>query len=450
MKLSWKRNLIAAAVVSASLGLAGCNSNPTVATASSSVSTGEVLVAHAKMAHANYADTLAGAKALQRAVDSFIANPTAETQMAAKRAWLASRESYGQTEVFRFRGGPIDDDASTAEPDDGPEGQINAWPLAEGLIDYVVSNKKYQMMGNDMIDTHVQQYNLDQTNLIADKSFQISKQSLAEANEMGDDEANVTTGYHAIEFLLWGQDLNIKDAMKRDTSGGLRSHTDYIVGSGCTNGNCDRRARFLKAATDLLVDDIAAITVEWDPQSGAHYQKFVNSGAEGLNKILTGMGQLSYGELASERIKIALMSDSQEDEHSCFSDNTHRDIVTNAQGVENSYHASYNGKKFGPGIHELLASVNGDLAARLNSSLATTMNAAHAVDRKAQTGMPFDNQIQGSADDKAAVQQVVVGLVEQTNVIAEAIEVLGHKAEVKDEEVTYASDKALLGNKEAE
>ncbi len=450
MKKSWKRNLIAAAVVSTTVGLAGCNSNPHTVVASSSVSVNDVLVAHAKMAHANYADTLKDAKALQRAVNAFVANPTPATQEAAKQAWLQSRESYGPTEVFRFRGGPIDDDPSTAEPDDGPEGQINAWPLAEGLIDYVASGQKYQMMGDDMIDTNVQQYNMDNSNLIADKSFKISKQSLADANEMGDDEANVTTGYHAIEFLLWGQDLNVVDGMKRDTSGGLRSHTDYIVGAGCTNGNCDRRGAFLQAATDLLVDDIAAITAEWDPRSGAHYQKFVNSGVEGINKIMTGMGQLSYGELASERIKIALMSDSQEDEHSCFSDNTHRDIVLNAQGVVNAYHNSYAGKSYGPSVHDLLTSVDADLAKRLNASLEATMASTDAVDQAAKNGMPFDNQIQGSAADKAKIQSVVAGLVAQTNDIAAAIEVLGHDAEVKDEEVTYASDKALLGNKEAE
>ena len=48
----------------------------------------------------------------------------------ARKAWLAAREPYGQTEAFRFYGGPIDDAK-------GPEGRINAWPLDEAYIDSV-------------------------------------------------------------------------------------------------------------------------------------------------------------------------------------------------------------------------------------------------------------------------------------------------------------------------
>ena len=68
--------------------------------------------------------------------------------------------------------------------------------------------------------------------------------------EAGDIEANVATGYHAIEFLLWGQDLN-----GTGPGAGKRPATDYRR-ANCTGGNCDRRAAYLKAATDLLVSDL--------------------------------------------------------------------------------------------------------------------------------------------------------------------------------------------------
>ena len=70
------------------------------------------------------------AEALHDAIDAFVAGPTDATLQAAKDAWLAGRRLYGPTEVFRFYDGPIDN------PDDGPEGQINAWPMDEAYVDY--------------------------------------------------------------------------------------------------------------------------------------------------------------------------------------------------------------------------------------------------------------------------------------------------------------------------
>jgi len=422
-----------------------------VAQNAAAVALDEVLSASGRLAYASYTDSLTTAIALKKAVANLVNNPSEATHQAAKQAWLDSREPYGQTEIYRFQEGPIDDDLSTAEPEDGPEGQINAWPLAEGMIDYVDSTLLYVQAGGDAITTSMPQYASDNANMVADRDFVITKQNIADLNEAMDDGANVTTGYHAIEFLLWGQDTNAKDAVKRDATGGHRSYTDYLTGSGCTNGNCDRRGAYLMAVTDLLVDDLASVSAQWDPAIGSHYTNFVAGSEDSLQKLLNAMGQLSYGELASERIKIALMSDSQEDEHSCFSDNTHRDIVLNAQGVKNIFLSAYNGSSYGAGIYDYMkAKGHGSLADDLAKALESTMNATAVIDRKAKGGKPFDNQIQGTATDKADIQAVVAGLVNQTNIVAQAIDALGYNPDVKDSEVTYASDDALLGDKVAE
>ena len=68
-----------------------------------------------------------GARTLQTAVDAFLADPTDATLAAARDAWKASRVPYQQTEGFRFGNAIVDD----------WEGKVNAWPLDEGLIDYV-------------------------------------------------------------------------------------------------------------------------------------------------------------------------------------------------------------------------------------------------------------------------------------------------------------------------
>ena len=86
-----------------------------------------VIKTYADIAHAGYEDALATAKALGDAVDRLIAQPSAETLDTARAAWKAARPPYQQTEAFRFGNAIVD----------AWEGKVNAWPLDEGLIDYV-------------------------------------------------------------------------------------------------------------------------------------------------------------------------------------------------------------------------------------------------------------------------------------------------------------------------
>ncbi|MBA4266394.1 MAG: iron-regulated protein, partial [Comamonadaceae bacterium] len=165
---------------------------------------------YAALVHANYSDTLAAAKEMQSTIAAFAAAPSADGLNKARKAWLDAREYYGQTEAFRFYGGPIDDDK-------GPEGQINAWPLDEAYVDYVEGKPD--------------------AGLINDKKFKITKANLIKFNERGGEE-NIAAGWHAIEFLLWGQDL-------RETGPGDRSFEDYVDGK---KPNADRRRQFLTVA----------------------------------------------------------------------------------------------------------------------------------------------------------------------------------------------------------
>ena len=121
-----KLTKIAALVASSSLLMAcGSDSDDTASSES------RLLETHANIAYAVYTDSVNTAKDLQTALATFKASPTAANLEAAKKAWLVSREPYGQSEAFRFQDGPIDNET------DGPEGDLNAWPLGEALIDYV-------------------------------------------------------------------------------------------------------------------------------------------------------------------------------------------------------------------------------------------------------------------------------------------------------------------------
>ncbi len=346
-----------------------------------SIDAAPVNAAYAANVYASYSDTLSKAQTLKTAVDAFLAAPSQTTLDAAKTAWIAAREPYGQTEVYRFYDGPIDN------PEDGPEGQLNAWPLDEVFIDYVQG-----MPGAGIINN---------TNAFPT----IDKQVIAEQNENGG-EANISAGYHAIEFLLWGQDLS-------ETGPGMRPFTDYT-----TLANFERRKQYLAAVTELLVDDLTAVTEAWAPDADNYRADFEAGGTASVQKMLLGMGSLSGAELSGERMTVALDNRDQEDEHSCFSDNTHRDLRGNAVGIQNVYLGTY-GSTDGQGIEDLVRAKDSALADRLTSEIAASIAAIEAIPT------PFDRAIVDDAGGRAKVMAAIAALQTQTETTVEAAELLG-------------------------
>lgn len=332
---------------------------------------------YASLVLANYSDALTSAEALRTAVSAFTASPSASTQDAAKQAWLAARDPYGQTEAFRFYDGPIDN------PDNGPEGQINAWPMDESYVDYVVD--------------------APESGIINDTSVAISKEMLISLNEVGGEE-NVATGYHAIEFMLWGQDLS-------DTGAGERSFEDFVDGGA--QPNPDRRRAYLDAVAELLVDDLTAVRAAWESPFREEFVAFDPETA--IQNMMRGIGTLAGGELSEERMNVAYDTKLQEDEHSCFSDNTHNDILNNFLGIKNVYLGQY-GSVSGPGIHALVEARDPDLADEIERHLAETETAIRAIPP------PFDQAIQGSDSDpgRTAVASAVDSLRELADLLVEA------------------------------
>ena len=331
---------------------------------------GEVVAHYANGVHALYSQSLASARTMDIAIDAFLAGPSAASLEAAKRSWLRAREDYGPTEVFRFYGGPIDNE------EDGPEGLINAWPLDESYIDYVEGNLTAGIV------------NMPGEHPVIDAGLLVS------LNEEGG-EANVSTGWHAIEFLLWGQDLN-------DGGPGARPVTDYT-----TNDNADRRGAYLAVASDLLLVHLQDLVDAWAPgQSGNYRADFLAmSDDDALVNIITGAGALSKGELAGERMYVAYSERSEEDEHSCFSDNTTSDIVGNAIGVQMVLTGDY-GVVSGPGVLDLFAVRDEALAQRL------TAEAANSVHLARQIPAPFDQHLTDTAPDNAYGRSQVLETIE--------------------------------------
>ena len=160
---------------------------------------------------------------------------------------------------------------------------------------------------------------------------EITTDVLVAANEEGG-ESNISTGWHAIEFLLWGQDLSA------DGAGHVPSPTTPPRPSPSA------APTYLSLLTQLLVDDLTFVRDQWDAEDGAYREEFLADPSQAVANIFRSMGALSQGELAGERIAVAYDTKDQEDEHSCFSDNTTVDIVGNAIGIRMIYTGEYDGR----------------------------------------------------------------------------------------------------------
>ncbi|MDP2549275.1 imelysin family protein [Oceanobacter sp. 4_MG-2023] len=467
-----KLTSLAAAIAVTSL-LTACGSSSDSSSSDSVINVdnvSKVLETNADIAYAAYSDAVTTAKALQTALQTFREDPTEENFVAAKTAWLVAREPYGQTEVYRFRLSPIDSTDYSSE--DGPEGDINAWPLGEALIDYVQTNDTD--FGTDQVGVTANSAGIngggaltaadaeDQSNnIIGDVTIDITADLLANT-ATADDEHDVIAGYHAIEFLLWGQDLNNdgettdgtdrEEAVKTNEAynyaeGGDRPLSDLAEGYSETDtydssNLSERRHKFMEVAVEKLIDDLETVRDSW--ADGASYRtEFTTISSEDdakqkLAEILTGMGTLSEGELAGERMQIAFSSNSQEDEHSCFSDNTHRDIWLNAEGVSNSYYGEYAGYDStldgtddvttnavsGYGLDDYLADAGlTEVAASMVTALSTTSTAYESIDSLAREGTPFDVQIMDATTDEPAYD-TIKALNAQSTVIADVAEAL--------------------------
>lgn len=395
-----KRSLLAPAAVMLSFGGAQAD-------------TGAVLTTYADIAQATFEDSLTTAQALQQAVAALVAAPSDAALENARLAWKAARVPYQQSEVFRFGNAIVDE----------WEGKVNAWPLDEGLIDYVDE-------GTYVGPTDENEYAA--LNVVANPVFQLGgaqvdateitpallETALQEADGI---ETNVATGYHAIEFMLWGQDLN-----GTGPGAGARPWTDYASGEACTNGNCDRRAAYLVAATDLLVSDLAWMVAQWQPGGAAR----AAAAEGGLSTILTGMGSLSYGELAGERMRLGLLLNDPEEEQDCFSDNTHNSHFYDGVGIRNVYVGAYTrvdgSVVSGPSLADLVAATDATLNAELVGKLDTTVAALGEMKAAADAGFAYD-QMLGRGDERGEtlIMAGVNGLVDQTKSIERVVAALG-------------------------
>lgn len=311
----------------------------------------EVIDAYVQGVHAQYVLAAAEGGKLQAAVDALLADPSQATLDAARAAWTAARPAYLISESYRFYDGPIE----------AVEGRMNSWPMNEAYIDYTKDDPKSGIINDDKVPA--------------------TAEALSALNQK-EDEADVTTGWHAVEFLLWGQDL--------DPNGpGNRPFTDYKAG---TPSN-DKRRLYLKSVTDLLANDLKGLASAWDLVDPKSYAaKFAAmKPREAIGRMMNGIAVLSGSELRSERMAVALDSGDQEDEQSCFSDTTHQDFVYDIKGVANVYYGRYPGGER-PSLASLVTKLDPERAKKIDALMA---DATAKID---VLGQPWDQVLASPPD----------------------------------------------------
>ncbi|UWP96201.1 peptidase [Aliiroseovarius crassostreae] len=370
-----------------------------------------ILETYADIALAGYEDSLSLAKDLRTAVGELVASPGDATLAAAKTAWLRARVPYQQTEAFRFGNPTVD----------AWEGKVNAWPLDEGLIDYIAADYGENEENPFSTANLIANAKLNVAGAMIDATT-ITPQLLANLHEVEGIEANVTTGYHAIEFLLWGQDLS-----GTDHGTGTRPATDFDL-ANCTGGNCDRRAQYLVAATDLLIQDLEEAVANWS-EGGQGRTDVTTDTGKGIVMAFTGLGSLSYGEQAGERMKLGLMLNDPEEEHDCFSDNTHNSHYFDGLGIRNVYTGRYvrvDGTVVeGPSLYDLVSEKDAALAGALLGDMNATMMALGDIRTAAESGTSYDQMLGVDHPGGALVQNAVDKLVAQTRNIERAVIIIG-------------------------
>ncbi|MFT3733355.1 MAG: imelysin family protein [Hyphomicrobium sp.] len=382
--------------------------------------TKDIMKTYGDIAEAMYSDALAKAKDLDKSIDGFLAAPSTETLAAARDAWKASRVPYMQTEGFRFGNKIVDD----------WEGNVNSWPLDEGLIDYVDKASYGDTKEENPLYT---------ANIIANKKIRlgpkildattIDKSVISKLNSALDVEANVGTGYHAIEFLLWGQDLH-----GTGPGAGERPASDYDL-KNCTHENCDRRRDYLKAASSLLVDDLTEMVGDWKPDGAARKALQGEDDSAQLSTILTGLGSLSYGELAGERMKLGVLLHDPEEEHDCFSDNTHNSHYYDQVGMMEIWNGKYDGVTpvSGASIAELARDKAPEAAKRVDDAMAVTLEKIKAIKAKADSGEEAYDQMLAAGNDAGnkLILDAVDALVAQARAIEAVVAALNLKVKIE-------------------
>ncbi|MEQ8819802.1 MAG: imelysin family protein [Sumerlaeia bacterium] len=332
-----------------------------------------VIARYAALGFEHYERATEKAEDLERAVETFLLDPSAVSETRAREAWTEAFRAYCATEAFRFSGNPIDAAAN------GPEPMLNAWPVNGKVVETIV------------VDTR--------------RFPELTTELLQKAHAPA--KAQVTTGFHVIEYFLFGPRPNAEGP-------GAEPFADFTRASP----SGPRRAAYLRLAAELLVDQLRYVTDQWRPGSQDNYATALlrMEEPEALRRILLGMAALSGTALAEDRLPsqpAALMS--------AIADTSGRDFLTNAVGVHIVYRGGFD-EEIGPGIYDLLvAAGEGGLAEKLDARMQRSVALLARIPKPYSAAASAEPGSPGAEANQAAIANLKAQAIE----LAEAGQRLG-------------------------
>jgi len=347
---------------------------------------------YSNIAEATFGSALSQGRALKEAVSAFVKDPKAETHLLAKVSWMRARLPFLQSEFSRMS-------ADSDKIDGDYSNRLNGWPIDPGHIDYIANEPGENIISNEEKYPAINSELLRSINLKAGKS-------------------DFTTGYHVIEFLLWGEDLN-------KSSSGKRSYKDYEENNSAL---AKRRADYLVACCDLLIGDLEDLASEWDSGRKNNLRSRLESMPpdQAISKI---MGRVSFlaDDLAKSQIDPIIAKELVFQEQSTFSDTTHFDFLHTVAGISNLAAGAYVGldgklQVVGLGLIGLSEQTPNSKADKIRTLINNAMKSAQAFKG------PFDQFDRGgdnvSSSEDAAI--TLKALSESLQSFAEAINTLSN------------------------
>ncbi|MCF6301822.1 MAG: peptidase [Devosiaceae bacterium] len=376
---------------------------------STTVDVAQIVKNYTDIGLASYKDALNSAELMRSAIEDFLNNPNDETLTEARSTWRTARIPYEQSEVFVHISPVIENWVP----------RVNAGPVNESFLDYVAGGSSDNVINADTLSVGGEQVEI----------VKFTPEFIAESlHQVNGNVQDVASGYRVIEFLLWGQDNSGNEEPGVEEGAGQRPASDYDL-ENCTNENCARRGEYLYATVNLLIDDLNEAVSHWVVTGDVRRDLMADPEAA-LSKIITGLGSLSYGELAGDRLQRSLLLQSPDAELDRFSNNSHISYLFNARGVIGVYFGEYysmEGKLTrGPSLADLMEEVAPDIDEKFRTQLGVTMARTRLLIDHARDVEAFDLMIaEGNETGNDLVVATVTALIDQSKTLAEMLDVLG-------------------------